>query len=70
MLGKAVDSVVDWADFLTLTLFAMRQVPNRSTGFSPDQLVFVKDVVGPLNLFYEGWIDSLMEWTERGGSCH
>ncbi len=44
MLAKAVDSGVDWADFLPLALFAMRQVPNRFTGFSPHQLVFGRDV--------------------------
>ncbi len=51
MLAKARDSDVDWADFLPLTLFAIRQVPNRTTGFSSHQLVYGRDVIGPLANF-------------------
>ncbi len=35
----------------------MRQVPNRATGFSPHQLIFHRDVVGPLDVLYEGWVN-------------
>ncbi len=54
MLAKAVHGGVEWADFLPLALFAMRQVSNRATGFSPHQLVFGRDVVGPLDVLYKG----------------
>ncbi len=56
MLAKAAEKGVDWADFLPMALFAIRQVPNRSTGFSPHELVFGRTMVGPLDLVYSGWV--------------
>ncbi len=47
MLAKAVESGIDWADFLPLALFAIRQIPNRDLGVSPHCLVYGKEVVGP-----------------------
>ncbi len=67
MLAKAVDSGVDWVDFLPLALFAMRQVPNRSTVFSPHQLVFGRDVVGPLDVLYEGWVNRKLDCMDVEG---
>jgi len=46
MLGKAIEKGIDWSDFLPMALFAIRQVPNRSTGFSPHELVFGRHMVG------------------------
>ncbi len=57
ILAKAVDSGIDWVDFLPLALFALRQVPNRDTGFSPYVLVYGRDVIGPLDVLYVGWVD-------------
>ena len=57
MLAKARDSDVNWAEFLLLALFAIRQVPNRTTGFSPHQLVYGRDVIGPLDVLHAGWTD-------------
>ncbi len=57
MLAKAVDSGIDWAEFLPLALFAIRQVPNRDLGYSPHYLVYGRDVHGPLDVLYKGWVD-------------
>ena len=56
MLAKAKDQGVDWSRFLPLALFAIRQVPNRDTGFSPHQLAFGRKLRGPLDLIYAGWV--------------
>ncbi len=57
MLSKAVGAGLDWVDFLPLALFALRQVPNRDVGFSPHCIVYGRDVMGPLDILYEGWVD-------------
>ena len=36
-------------------LFALRQNPNRTTGFSPYELLYGYNVRKPLELVYEGW---------------
>lgn len=36
-------------------LFAYREVPQASTGFSPFQLMYGHDVRGPLSLLKESW---------------
>ena len=38
MLAKARDEGIDWAMFLPMALFAIRQLINRDTGFSPHEL--------------------------------
>ncbi len=56
MLTKAVANGVDWVTFLPMALFAIRQVVNRDTGFSPHELVFGRRMRGPLDLLYAGWV--------------
>ncbi len=71
MLSKAVDKGIDWADFLPMALFTIRQVPNRSTGFSPHELVFGRKMVGPLDVLYSGWVEreydelDVCEWVSQ-----
>lgn len=50
-----------WDDDLPYLLFAMREVPNESTGFSPSELVFAHEVRGPLHVIR----DKLLERTEK-----
>ncbi len=61
MLSKAVEAGLDWVDFLPLALFALRQVPNRDVGFSPHCIVYGRDVMGPLDILYKGWVDREFE---------
>ncbi len=55
MLGKARDLGLDWVQQIPFVLFALRQAPNRTTGFSPFELVYGQHVRTPLDAIYEGW---------------
>ncbi len=61
MLTKAADSGIMWVEFLPLALFALRQVPSTVTGFSPHKLVFGREVTGPLDILYSGWVNCTFE---------
>ena len=45
----------DWDKILPFLLFAYREVPQASTGFSPFELVFGRNVRGPLDVIKESW---------------
>ena len=45
----------DWDKLLPYLLFAYREVPQASTGFSPFELLYGKPVRGPLDVIREGW---------------
>ena len=45
----------DWDTLLPYILFAYREVPQAATGFSPFELVFGREVRGPLDILKEGW---------------
>ena len=47
-----------WDDDLPYLLFALREVPNESTGFSPSELVFAHEVRGPLHVIRDQLLDS------------
>ena len=51
----------DWDEYLPYLLFAYREVPQESTGFSPFELLYGHRVRGPLDVIREGWTG------ERGG---
>ncbi len=56
MLRKFVcDSGTDWDQWLPYLLFAYREVPQSSTGFSPFELLYGHEVRGPLALLREMW---------------
>ena len=55
MLGKAMSNGLDWVKQIPFVMFALRQAPNRTTGFSPFELVYGCNVRTPLNVLYEGW---------------
>ena len=56
MLRKAaVQEGKDWDKLLPYVLFAYREVPQASTGFSPFELVFGRAVRGPLDVIRERW---------------
>ena len=54
MLGKATALGFDWVQQLPFVVFALRQAPNKSTGFSPFELVYGHKVRSPLDILYEG----------------
>ncbi len=59
MLRKtAVKEGVDWDIMLPYFLFAYREVPQASTGFSPFELLYGHHVRGPLDVLNETWQSS------------
>ena len=56
MLRKAVtDTGKDWDKMIPYLLFAYREVPQASTGFSPFELLYGRDVRGPLDVLRDTW---------------
>ncbi len=56
MLRKAVSSEgKDWDKWIPYLLFAYREVPQASTGFSPFELLYGRNVWGPLDILKESW---------------
>ena len=49
------DEGKDWDRLLPYLLFAYREVPQASTGFSPFELVYGWQVQGPLDIIKESW---------------
>ena len=45
----------EWEKYLPYFLFAYREVPQESTGFSPFELISGRDVRGPLDILKEQW---------------
>ena len=46
----------DWDEHLPYLLFAYREVPQESTGFSPFELLYGRRVRGPLDVPKEAWV--------------
>ena len=46
----------DWDEHLPYLLFAYREVPQESTGFSPFELLYGRRVRGPLDVLKEAWV--------------
>lgn len=56
MLKKFVSETgKDWDKWLPFLLFAYREVPQASTGFSPFELLYAYPVRGPLEVLKESW---------------
>ena len=45
----------DWDRWLPYLMFAYREVPQASTGFSPFELLYGRQVRGPLDLLRDAW---------------
>ena len=48
----------DWDEGVHLLLFAAREAVQESLGFSPFELLFGREVRGPLKLLKESWLDN------------
>lgn len=56
MLRKTAQEVGwDWDKLLPYVLFAYREAPQESTGFSPFELLYGRDIRGPLDVAKEEW---------------
>jgi len=57
MLRKFVSrNQKDW--YLPYLLFAYCEVPQETTGFSPFDLLYGRQVRGPLDVLKEGWTEA------------
>ncbi|CAB4001952.1 Retrovirus-related Pol poly from transposon [Paramuricea clavata] len=57
MLKKFVANQIDnWDKYLPHVLFAYREVPCQSTGYSPFELLYGRSVRGPFSLIKETWV--------------
>ena len=56
MLKKAAtEEGKDWDQLIPYLLFAYREVPQASTGFSPFELLYGRQVRGPLDILQGSW---------------
>ena len=55
ILRKCCTDKREWDDVLPYLLFAYREAPHASTGFSPFELLHGQHMRGPLELMYEDW---------------
>ena len=46
----------DWDRLIPALLFAYREVPQESAGFSPCEPLYGRDVCGPLDILKESWV--------------
>ena len=70
-LRKYPERYSDWDRLIKYILFACRAAPHANTGYSPFELVFGKQLRGPLDVVDEGWMggdlsqSSAIEWIEK-----
>src|SRR5215469_15872807 len=50
-----------WNRYIAPLLFAYREVPQASTGFSPFELIYGKTVRGPMQIVKELWTEDISE---------
>ena len=55
MLRKAISSHLHWPKQVKLCLFALRSVPNRSTRYSPFELLYGRGMNSPIDLVAGEW---------------
>lgn len=71
MLKKAQGDRKDWDKYLKYLLFAYRSTPHSVTGFTPFELIYGRDVRGPLEMLKSTWLDGalaekpLNEWVQQ-----
>ena len=57
--GMCAERPKDWDRYLTALLFAVREVPQESLGFSPFELLYGRNVRGPMAILRELWTDEV-----------
>ena len=64
MLKRSEVDLKYWDKSLKYLLFAYRDTPHTVTGFSPFELLFGRDVKGPLSLVHSSWMENEAEGVE------
>ena len=58
MLKKmCLEQSKEWDRYIDALLFAYREVPHESLGFSPFELLYGRTVQGPIQILKELWMD-------------
>ncbi|XP_042877710.1 KRAB-A domain-containing protein 2-like [Penaeus japonicus] len=57
MLTDWLENCKDWDEGIPLVLYALRSSKQESLGCSPNELLFGKEVRGPLKLLFDSWVD-------------
>ena len=58
MLRKVTfDRPLDWDTYLQAILFAYREVPHTTTGYSPFELMYGRKVRGPMSIVKSIWTE-------------
>ena len=71
MLRKHPNRQSEWDRLLKYMLFAYRSAPHKNTGFSPFEMVFGRQLRGPLDVVKEGWLSgdlrqsNAVEWVNE-----
>ena len=55
LLTMCVERPNDWDKYLPALLFAVREIPQESLGFSPFELLYGRNVRGPMQILRELW---------------
>ncbi|KAL8620310.1 hypothetical protein ACOMHN_059910 [Nucella lapillus] len=63
VVTEAEERPRDWNRYLPALLFAYREVPQSSTGFSPFELLFGRTPRGPLQLIHDVWTNTQSDST-------
>ena len=63
MLRKYPTRQSEWDRLLKYMLFAYRSAPHKNTGFSPFEMVYGRQLRGPLEVLKEGWVSGDLRQT-------
>ena len=55
-LRKYPNKYSDWDKLIKFILFACRAAPHSNTGYSPFELIFGRQLRGPLDIVHDGWV--------------
>ena len=55
----------EWHRYLVAVLFAIRELPSNRTGFSPFELLYGRQVRGPISILNELWTDRTVPDDQR-----
>ena len=71
MLKKVcVDHPQEWDRYVPAVLFAYREMPNDSLKFSPFELLYGRNVRGPLSILHEIWANDELDTSIRTSYRH
>ena len=66
MLKKLMDSQpTAWDKLVPSCLFALREIPNETTGISPFECLYGRSVKGPSQLLYDQWTQNSVDSEEK-----